>query len=83
MLVLARARWQHGCLKEYLHELRKYQDTWDISVVLKVLENWKLNYLLSKKKNITLKDLSLRLAKLLALTTSQLIQPSKRYQLTI
>ena len=48
----------------------KYQDTWDVSVVLKLLEDWDLD-------NITLKDLSLKLTMLLAITTSQRIQTLK------
>ena len=48
----------------------KYQDTWDISVVLKLFENWNLD-------KITLKDLSLKLTMLLAITTSQRIQTLK------
>ena len=50
--------------------LPKYQDTWDVSVVLKVLEDWNLD-------DISLKDLSLKLTMLLAITTSQRIQTIK------
>ena len=55
----------------------KYQDTWDIPVVLKLFENWNLD-------EITLKDLSLKLTMLLAITTSQRgSKLSKHYQQTI
>ena len=50
--------------------LPRYQDTWDVSVVLKLLENWNLD-------EITLKDLTLKLTMLLAITTSQRIQTLK------
>jgi hypothetical protein len=50
--------------------LPKYQDTWDVTVVLKVLEAWNLD-------DISLKDLSFKLSMLLAITTSQRIQTLK------
>ena len=50
--------------------LPRYQDTWDVSVVLKLLENWNLD-------KITLKDFSLKLTMLLAITTSQRIRTLK------
>ena len=50
--------------------LPKYKTIWDVSLVLSTLENWEL-------VNISLKDLSLKLAMLFALSTSQRIQTLK------
>ena len=47
--------------------LPKYQNIWDISVVLNLLGSWHI-------QNVCLKHLSLKLTMLLALTTSQRVQ---------
>jgi hypothetical protein len=74
MSVLVLTHLQHDFLIEGVFELRpslpKYQDTWDISVVLKVLEEWKL-------EDSSLKVLSLKLSMLFAITTSQRLQTLK------
>ena len=50
--------------------LSKYQDTWEISVVLKVLDEWKL-------EDSSLKVLSLKLSMRFEITTSQRLQTLK------